>query len=815
MALFDYMKKTCVVFNKMKKETIRFYMMLFIFCTVSVPFFASNAQNVEIESIMKKVRVWSIQTYYEQLPDSILSQAIDSINSDGSYSDIDYTSTLRTPWIPQQHYRRILRLCLAYINPSCKWYADEMIYKKIVKGIEYWFEVNPKASNWFHIQIDEPLYWGLILVAMKGEGLDLPQDLENKIVDKWKNNGSNPEEMGGSNRSTMALSWMYFGCVTNDMEIVRKSVEYIFEPVSFAEMEGFQVDYSFFQHGHQLYIGGYGVDILDCLLQTAVCVKGTEFEMSEEKVAFLRNYILNTYSIVFRGNTMNWSCSGRYISRFDFLDKVNTTSFIDKMIELDHLYESEYIKIKRRLLGASSPSSGIDPYHAHFFRGDYTVHVRPSYSFSTRIVSSRTARQEYANGENNLCYFLSDGATEIKLSGNEYRNIMPFWDWNMIPGVTAPIMNKIPKAPQYITYGTSEFVGGVSDSIYGCSAYQYYDEFNDINTGAFKGYFFFDDEVVCLGANIFSNHDDVQTTINQCWGKESYSVGNGFDTENYNGNTSLKVYDKNINWVLHDGIGYYFPEKQQVSVSNMSKTGNWRWISTAQEDKELTGKVFSISLNHPPYVKEGKYSYIVIPNSTESSLYSYQKDNQVEILANTDSVQVVRHNGLHVIECIFYKACQFSHSTFMINASHPCALIIKDFDESVMIHVADPSQSKSLISIGVKLDDMADMVYGNFDYSNVGDWYAGMTKALRIMKIPTFINNLNTVSEGLLSTNPVVFKFNRRLKGYYSLLKLDGTVVTKVSFDADEITLTARKGGYLLDIRPEGDKHIIKKFFVK
>ena len=59
-------------------------------------------------------------------------------------------------------------------------------------------------------------------------------------------------------------------------------------------------------------------------------------------------------------------------------------------------------------------------------------------------------------------------------------------------------------ANDWQTRGTSTFAGGVSDSIYGVSAYAYMDNYAGVNTGAKKAWFFFDNEVVCLGSGINS-----------------------------------------------------------------------------------------------------------------------------------------------------------------------------------------------------------------------------------------------------------------------------------------------------------------------
>ena len=86
-------------------------------------------------------------------------------------------------------------------------------------------------------------------------------------------------------------------------------------------------------------------------------------------------------------------------------------------------------------------------------------------------------------------------------------------------------------------------------------------------TEAKKSWFFFDDEYVCLGADINSDHREfpVFTTINQVLLKSAV-------TAKYQGEVvSLDPGIRSIKetkWVLHDGIGYIFPEPVSIDLSN-------------------------------------------------------------------------------------------------------------------------------------------------------------------------------------------------------------------------------------------------------
>ncbi len=81
----------------------------------------------------------------------------------------------------------------------------------------------------------------------------------------------------------------------------------------------------------------------------------------------------------------------------------------------------------------------------------------------------------------------------------------------------APQTDTIPMTKiDWKTPRTSHYAGGFSDTMYDVSAYSYYDIYSQINTRANKSWFFFDDEVVCLGNVSSQSDDEVKTSINQC-----------------------------------------------------------------------------------------------------------------------------------------------------------------------------------------------------------------------------------------------------------------------------------------------------------
>lgn len=654
----------------------------------------------EFETLMQKIR-------QDFVANPAIDEALAKYNEqDGSFTDVDYASIQRTNWPPLVHVERISDLVFAYTNPKNKHFGEEALYDKIVKGLEFWHERNPWCHNWWYNQISEPQKLGVLLIQMRTGKKQLPADLEKKILDRVREDGGDPAKWTGANRTDIALHWIYRSCLQRNAEDLAYALENVYNPVVYTTKEGFQHDNSNFQHGQQLYIGGYGDEILKGVTQVAMYTRGTRFAMPQDKLELISKFMRETYYAVMRGKYMSYDVLGRSISRPDILDKSRTILFAKRMVELDKEHADEFRDIVARMEGTKAPGDGLQPKHTHYFRGDYTLHVRPQYAFDVRLVSARTARCEYGNGENLKTYFLSDGCTNITTRGGEYFNIFPAWNWTRIPGVTAPQLKEIPlAASDWQCMGTSTFAGGVSDSLYGVTTYAYMDAYKDINTGAHKAWFFFDDEVVCLGSDIHSTSSEaVYTSVNQCLAASDEAVVS-VDGKQEVLPAQETAYE-NADWVLHDGIGYLFPLGGRVVAGVQQQSGTWYDINNSVNRKEpVVEKVFTVSLDHGRQPESATYAYVVVPGKrTASEMEKYCKNNAIEILSNTADIQVVRHKKLDVWQMVFYRPGEFKYGKLSVRVDKPCVLMVKKIDSRrPVVHVADPGQTGQPIQVKVRI----------------------------------------------------------------------------------------------------------------
>lgn len=733
----------------------------------------------EFETMMEKVRA-------EFAKSPSIDDALSKYNAtNGSFTDIDYSKEDRTDWEPLTHIDRVYDFVFAYTNPSNKYYESEALYEKIVAALNYWYQRNPYCDNWWYNQIAEPQRIGVLLIQMRTGKQQIPADLENRTLQRMKTDGGNPADWTGANRTDIALHWIYRACLTADVTLLRNAINYVYNPVQYTTGEGFQHDNCYFQHGAQLYIGGYGDEILKGVTQVAMYTRGTQYALSETRLQLLSKFMRETYYQTIRGVYMLFDVLGRGVSRPSGTSKGSASLYAERMMILDPEHAEEYAAIIERLGGRKSADYGLKPLHTHYFRGDYTLHVRPGYTFDVRTVSTRTMRCEYGNGENLKTYFMSDGCTNMVIKGNEYAGIFAMWDWARIPGVTAPQMKTIPQAvSDWQTRGTSRFAGGVSDSIYGATAYSYEDKYKNINTAARKAWFFFDDEVVCLGAGITSTATvPVNTTINQC------TLVGGKATVSANGQVSEVAmgeyaYDNNLNWAWHNNIGYVFPDGGNIFLLNQSRSGSWYDINTTASKTVMKKNVFTLGFNHGQSPKDDTYAYIVVPNkSSAAEMAAYPMDN-IEILANTDSMQVVRNKKLGVWEFIFYQGATFTHGELSIKVNKGCALLFKDIEKpSVQFHIADPAQTQSKITVEVHIPSVSLQTKSiECDFTGTGI-YAGQSKVYTVdANSPTGLQPVGTVSAVGLSVYPNPAAVNEPVSVVWEEGKLSSEDIGRIDF---------------------------------
>ncbi|TKC00196.1 polysaccharide lyase 8 family protein [Pedobacter cryophilus] len=621
------------------------------------------------------------------------------LQKEGSYADINYSSTIETAWPPLLHLKRLNYLTLAYVIKENKYFNQQEVLAGIISGLRYWYAQNPSSSNWFQNDIAVPTALGEILILLNHNKINFPVFLQDSLLQRMQQ--GNVYKSIGANKVDIATHMLYRACITKDKTLMATALEQAFYPISFTSKQGLQYDYSYLQHGPQLQIASYGEVFLKGEYKVASWVQGTIFALSADKLKILNNYLINSYLKTIRGRYIDFNTEGRGISRNDILDKKSITesSVNNSLLGLAKKASPENTGLineaQDRINQIKAPSYKILPSHTHFWKADYTLHTRPTYSFNVRSVSKRTVRAEVGNNENLLGKFLPDGSTNIQRSGAEYFNIMPIWEWDKIPGITSrDYQEDQPFTIEWGERGVGYFTGGVSDSLYGASVY----DFNYNEVTAKKAWFFFDKQVVCLGAGINSfATQNIVTTINQSWLKGKVLA---YADEKLSRVKSKKSMN-NPSWIWHDSIGYYFPDSAQLQITNQKQKGSWAKINANRSKEAIEGKVFKMWFNHGVDPADATYAYIVRPGISQQEM-QIDKQQEIKILANSKTLQAVKNEALNILQVVFYEAGVLSDEDITIKVDQPCMVMVKNIDtKNPEIHLADPTQKLKEVNISI------------------------------------------------------------------------------------------------------------------
>lgn len=692
----------------MLKPLLRSYLLVIGFlCVVGFPDMANGQSgggtSSDLDTIKGRLHKNLISSASVESSDERVGTLSSRQDPDGSWPAIDYQSRAQSIWPPSSHLGHLEAYARSYSNPSSTYYNSPDLLSRIETTISYWLNLDPEPSstNWWFYSVDVPKKVGNVLIALQQAPDGISSAMENDLL-AWMKKGkpiSDFYQEGGANLTDVAQHYIMRACITNDEVLLQETVDAVFASIKIDPESGIQADYSFKSHGPQLYTYGYGSVFAQGVVAIGANVAGTSFAVPAEKMVIFSNFMRKGFMNPVRGQYVDFNVFGRGVSRPG--DGKTQAGIVRAASGIDlPEHSDEYSDAVARMSGEKDASYNISPEHYHYWTTDYSLHIRPGYTFGLRMVSDRTVQSESGNGENIKAHFMTEGATYIGVSGDEYYNIFPTWEWNKIPGTTTPEFTTFPSRANWGgNPGKTTFVGGVSDGKYGASVYH----MDSYNTRAKKSWFFFDDEIVCLGADINATAAQaINTTVNQSHltTEVNVSTTGGGATVLPSG---VRSYEGGLEWVTQGNVGYLFPSGGTISVSNQTQTGTWREINTSKSGAEVSNEVFKLWFNHGEKPEKASYSYVVLPGKgTAAAMQAYDQE-RINILVNSDSVQAVLHDTLDVLQVVFYKPSTLKYGDVWLKADKACVVMLSNPGSAeVTVAVADPAQSHSELGLVLK-----------------------------------------------------------------------------------------------------------------
>jgi chondroitin AC lyase len=615
---------------------------------------------------------------------------------DGAWPDINYEDNTRSTWSARQHLDRLLILTKVYRASRDAGRDNPALTRAINLALNHWLQHDYQNPNWWWNQIGVPQVVGECLILLAP---DISADHRARAVQILKRSAW--EKWTGQNLVWGIQNQIYRGLISDDPQLITEAYARMHQEVSITSAEGIQSDYSFHQHGTLLYNGSYGLAFANDVGRLAALAWDTPWQIPPEKLQLYTNYMLDAQAWMIWERTFDYSAVGREIVRKGksaiprswaagpvspagaAYSLLNTVELLNQH-PLPRADEWQAFRSRLRLETRAIPLFG----NKHFWCSDYMVHRRANWFTSVKMLSDRMTSAELVNDEGKRSHHLSDGATFIYRTGDEYRDIFPCWDWRKIPGTTAQQFDLTPDREQIHFKGETSFVGGVSDGTFGLA-------FMDLKRGSLSGHkawFFFDNEIVALGAGITSTSDTpVVTTVNQCLLRGP--VNQGFNPQR--------------RWVHHNGIGYIFPHRanpadrnpnsapQNIGVLAQVQTGRWSDIGPGSTDP-VSARVFTLGIDHGSRPASATYAYIVLPDTAADQVAKRSEKVDIDIFANTPALQCVYHRDLDTLMAAFFKPGTVGNLT----VDQPCLLILRNG----MLTLANPENKP--LSVHVAIGDL-------------------------------------------------------------------------------------------------------------
>lgn len=606
-----------------------------------------------------------------------VSQLLSDMQEDGTWKDIDYTSNERGGWPQRGHLTNLLEIAKAYQTVGTDFYQKGNVSEKIQFSLNYWLDNDLICPNWWYPVIGVPQILNPIMILMEEETTN--EQLEKALVIL------NRCEIGrtGQNRVWQSGNVLLTSLLVKDSEMIKKASLSIKEELVVSEKEGVQPDWSYHQHGPQLQFGNYGLSYVSDMIKWVSILRKTPFNFDESKVSILRNYLLEGQQWVTWKNEMDISACGRQLGPDKPQTKAESLSrsFL-KMQKMDPEFADKY-----KMANQYESLSG----NKHFWRSDIQIQRTPEYYFSVKMCSERVIGAESCNAENVQGYYMGDGASFLYQSGKEYKNIFPFWDWKKIPGTTTLQDDDPLPVLTWLGYRVeSNFVGGVSDGENGIAVMKY----NRNGLNAKKSWFMFDGKIVCLGNGVNSTEGlQVTTSVNQ-----SYLQGEViFKTMELEKTANGEEILNNLIWMLHDNIGYFFPDGGNLILETKEVEGAWNRVTVRLSDSLIRTNIFKLWFDHGINPVDESYNYVLVPNATKLKLEEMEKQPSFEIINDENRQEVVSTDGSKA-GIVFYEYGKTG--TFGgIEVDRPCLVMLKKQNDKLQISVSDPTQKLSEIGL--------------------------------------------------------------------------------------------------------------------
>ena len=321
-------------------------------------------------------------------------------------------------------------------------------------------------------------------------------------------------------------------------------------------------------------------------------------------------------------------------------------------------------------------------------RSDFAAYQRPSFSFFLKTISDRTLATESINGENQKGRLLNSGDRYLLRDGQEYLQLPPVWDWELLPGVTyASGAGEIQRR---------SFVGTVSDGASGLAAMEFrFGSKSGAWLGARKIWACHGDTMICLiGALRTSGVTEaVRTALDQCLLRGPVTVADvqGAVKALPEGNYEAQP----LRWIHHAGFAYLPLENSAVTLRLGPATGSWSTINKSAAPAPVTLPVFLPVLEHGKNPDGQKSGFVIAAAATPQEAEKLVAQPSWRVLRNDAACQAVRFADGTIMAAFYAPGILEAGGQKLLEADGACLIL----QSKEGIWLCDPTQKGGRVTI--------------------------------------------------------------------------------------------------------------------
>lgn len=666
-------------------------------------------------------------------------------------------------WEP---YKRIRAMAKAYVYASPKYgFGQRMVGNKqlrddILLGLD-WLNKNaynettknPAGAAWFGNEIGIPRDIAETINLMYTE---VPEELRQRNILAIKNMTIDPRKFyikafnsTGANRLWLCQVHIYLAMLEHDPERMKLAVSGLDEPLTtvdraaVAELEtkrkkgsldGFHADGSFIQHAYLPYFTGYGHSMLTVIGSIVGLVSDTPWAVDSAKQKIVAGWFFNGVEPLFyngtafarhmgRGISMehgqySGGMAGTRVSAIKLLplmaleDAARTKSII-KYWALENPYKTKLgdlnaYAIEKDIVSDPAIKPATRPIVARVFHNsDFVVMHRPGFAVALSMSSTRIATHECIWTANRRGWYQGDGMLMIH-TPDLYRYVRDYWPTvnpYRLAGTTVDTQPRKDGEDNGANAGAlskSPWAGGVEHQRRAASASMLLMA-QESSLTAKKSWFFFGDEIICLGSDINASDDRTIETI-----VENAALNDAGDNA-FTVNDAVKP--AQLGWsedlaatrsahlagsMPGSDMGFYFPQPTDLKALREKREATWNVIYRINDITPVSRNYLTMLIDHGKSPKAASYAYVILPGASSAQTKTYADKPPVEVLANTADVHAVRHRTLNLTGVQFWTP---GSKIAGIKAGEKCAVLVEESGSKIVISISDPTQLQQKLTL--------------------------------------------------------------------------------------------------------------------